>query len=83
MAGVMSYYTGGVLQIRDSKKRRDKILAMLTENDTTAQIGINLDDAPAAPSAAPTAAPVSSPSAFPASAAPPRGQSACNFARRR
>ena len=42
-AGVMSYYTGGYFELRDGKRRRDKILAILTENDPSAQKGISLD----------------------------------------
>ncbi|MBR3184870.1 MAG: hypothetical protein IKF48_01910 [Oscillospiraceae bacterium] len=43
-AGVMSYYTGGYFELRDGKRRRDKILAILTENDPSAQKGISLED---------------------------------------
>lgn len=45
-AGVMSYYTGGYFELRDGKRRRDKILAILTENDPSAQKGISLEDEP-------------------------------------
>ena len=45
-AGVMSYYTGGYFELRDGKRRRDKILAILTENDPTVKKGIVLDDEP-------------------------------------
>ncbi len=47
-AGVMSYYTGGYFELRDGKHRRDKILAILTENDPTVKKGVVLDDEPAA-----------------------------------
>ena len=45
-AGVMSYYTGGYFELRDGKRRRDKILAILTENDPTAKMDILENDEP-------------------------------------
>jgi len=58
MDGIMSYYTGGYFQLSDSKRRRDKILAILTKDDTTVRLGVHPDgeDDPAGSGAAPAAA---------------------------
>ena len=45
-AGVMSYYTGSYFELRDGKRRRDKILTILTQNDPSARKGISLDEEP-------------------------------------
>lgn len=59
-AGVMSYYTGGYFQLSDGKRRRERIMAILTEGDLTVREGAHTDDdlspAPAAARAGQSAA---------------------------